>query len=438
MPRKKVIVKEANQDRLFAEATEAGVTGEKIFSVGPYLDLLNEGLKTFEAKVRGEVSSVDERGGHMYFALKDKEDNSVINCVIWKYNYQNCGMKLEVGIEIAAFGKPNIYKPYGKLTFIADSIELLGEGALKKQYDELKKKLELEGLFAPERKQVLPLFPEKIGVITSRNGAVINDFLNNVGRFGFKIKLIDSRVEGAQAVTDLREAIAQFKKMDIDVLVIIRGGGSLESMLAFNNEALVRDIIDFPVPVLAGIGHDKDVPLLALAADRMCSTPTAVAALLNYTWEQAKSRTDLFETNILTRYREGLFLERERLSGLSVSLQNNFSDLLQYLNRTFESVGQLYARLVGRLETEKNNLATLATQLPSGFAGLLGRVNESLSRDERSLAAFDPARQLALGYSIVRSGGRVLKSVKSVKMGDELEIKLADGTVLSEAKEINK
>ena len=124
-------------------------------------------------------------------------------------------------------------------------------------------------------------------MITSKQGAVIHDFLNNIGKFGFDIKMIDSRVEGQGAVEDLLAAIQTFRKKDIDVLVIIRGGGSMESLMPFNNELLVREVVGFPVPVLVGIGHDKDMPLVALAADRSESTPTAVANLLNESWERA-------------------------------------------------------------------------------------------------------------------------------------------------------
>jgi len=197
--------------------------------------------------------------GHVYFSLKDEKDGALINCIIWKSRYAVYGVELKEGVKIIASGYPEIYAPSGRISFIAETIELAGEGALKKAYEKLKKKLAAEGLFEEERKRPLPKYPEKIGVVTSRQGAVLADFLNNLGKFGFKIKMIDSRVEGQLAVADLLLSIKSFQKQDIDALVIIRGGGSLESHLAFNNEMLVRAIADFPVPVIAGIGHHTRV-----------------------------------------------------------------------------------------------------------------------------------------------------------------------------------
>ena len=163
----------------------------------------------------------------------------------------------------------------------------MGEGALKKAYDKLKQKLEKEGLFSSEKKKPIPEFPQRIGLITSETGAVIHDFLNNLGKYGYQISFVNSRVEGQIAVQGLLLAITYFSGKEIDVLVIIRGGGSLESLQAFNNEALVRKIADFKIPVICGIGHDKDVSLASLAADKAVSTPTAVTALLNRAWEKA-------------------------------------------------------------------------------------------------------------------------------------------------------
>jgi exodeoxyribonuclease VII large subunit len=184
-------------------------------------------------------------------------------------------------MEVIVEGTPSIYIPNGRFNFGVNTIELVGEGALKMAYDKLKKKLDSEGLFDIERKKLIPELPERIGLITSETGAVIHDFLTNIGKYGFKIKFFNSRVEGQLAIKDLLSAIEYFEDKDIDVLVIIRGGGSLESLQAFNNEVLIRKIADFEKPVICGIGHDKDVPLCALVADLLVSTPTAVTTVLN-------------------------------------------------------------------------------------------------------------------------------------------------------------
>jgi len=276
---------------------------DKIYTVSEFVSFLNEDLKWMKTKIVGEVGEAKAGPtGHMYFTLKDERDGAMLNCIMWASKYRMFGVTLEPGKKIVAFGCPSVYAPAGKLSFIADTIELAGEGDLKKQYDELKKKLEKEGIFDPANKRSIPQYPHKIGVITSKGGAVIHDFVNNIGKFGFDIKMIDSRVEGQGAVEDLLASIKTLRKKDIDVLVIIRGGGSMESLMCFNNEMLVREIVGFPVPVIAGIGHDKDVPLCAMAADVMVSTPTAAANLLNESWEQALLLVERFESEILNRY----------------------------------------------------------------------------------------------------------------------------------------
>jgi len=218
---------------------------EKPFSVSAYLDFLNHRLKQYPARIYGEISSVEIRAKAVYFSLKDPEDESVINCLMWKNNYELNGVNFEAGMEVIIEGIPDVYKPRGTFAFKVFSAELIGEGALKKAYDNLKKKLEAEGLFLKERKKNIPDLPHKIGLITSETGAVIHDFLTNLGRYGFQIKFLDSRVEGQAAVRELVSAIDYFGDKDIDVLVIIRGGGSLESLQAFNNEVLVRRISSF-------------------------------------------------------------------------------------------------------------------------------------------------------------------------------------------------
>src|SRR3989344_480591 len=237
----------------------------KIFSISEFIALLNIGLRKSEVKIVGEVGQVQfGPTGHVYFTLKDEKEPGLVNCIIWKSNYRMFGIDLKEGVKIMAFGHPEVYAPTGRLSFIADTIELAGEGTLKKQYEELKKKLTAEGLFAEERKRPLPLYPQKIG---------------------FQIKMIDSRVEGQEAVADLLSSIKTFSKEDLDILAIIRGGGSMESLMPFNNELLVREVANFPAPVIVAIGHDKDEPLIDFVADVSVSTPSIVATTISQSWE---------------------------------------------------------------------------------------------------------------------------------------------------------
>lgn len=354
--------------------------------------------------------------GHIYFTLKDESNQSMMKCIIWKSRYSLYGIKLQEGMKIMTYGYPEIYPPSGRLSFIAETIEFAGEGELKKQYDELKKKLEKEGIFAEEKKRPIPKYPQKVGIITSKQGAVLADFLNNIGKFGFKIKMIDSRVEGQEAVRDLLASIKTFRKKDIDALVIIRGGGSLESLMPFNNELLVREVANFPVPVIAGIGHDKDEPLVALAADVSESTPTAVANLLNESWEQAMLFLERYERGIVVRYEMILNNYKAIENELKISLRNFKNALLNV----------------------KINLRNSVNKSFSGFKSLLSRVNQQIEYAEKVVNLNDPERQLMLGYSIASCEGMIIKRVKDVKIRDNIDLRVVDGTIISEVKNINK
>ncbi|MDO8265219.1 MAG: exodeoxyribonuclease VII large subunit [Candidatus Parcubacteria bacterium] len=390
---------------------------DKIFSISEFIQLLNIGLKTSKARIIGEVGEAKSGPtGHMYFTMKDEKDGGMLNCIIWRSKYSLYGLKLQEGMKIMASGYPEIYAPSGRLSFIAETIEPAGEGALKKEYERLKAKLKEEGIFDLARKREIPKYPQRIGVITSKQGAVLADFLNNLGRFGFKVKMIDSRVEGQAAVADLLASIKTFKKEDIEVLVIMRGGGSLEAMMAFNNELLVREMADFPVPVIAAIGHDRDVSLVAMAADLAVSTPTAAANRLSESWEQALLFLERYERDIIGRY--GQILEDYR------EIENKFRFSLQNFKNT--------------LLNAKINFGSSLKKSFSGFRILLAKTKEKLEYAEKTIEFNNPERQLKLGYCIASSGGKIIRKVGDVKVGENLDVKVLDGAIVSEIKKINK
>lgn len=447
----------------------------ELYTVSGFLDLVNNNLKTLRARIRGEISSFNFRGNYLFFKLKDKVDESTLSCFMWNSNYQLYGIALEEGMEIIIDGFPSVYKPSGQLSMQISAIELVGEGALKKAYEELKKKLEKDGLFAEERKKAIPGLPQNIGLITSETGAVIHDFLNNLGKFGFHIKFVDSRVEGQIAVSDLISAINYFSRQDIDALVIIRGGGSLENLQAFNNETLVRKIADCPIPIICGIGHDKDVPLASLVADVKVSTPTAVANFLNKTWEEAVREIVVLEKDILYKYQGALKDKKYQLEEITNELRKCFDEIFQEFNNlryrfknVLNKIDFVIKNTAKRLDnflytlfksfnlTIKNTKKVLSDSFPSLFRNFnfiikntakilddsLASLLRSLENDledknnflddaEKRLKNFDPLRQLKLGYSIVSSGGKVIKSVKQVSTGDSVNIRVSDGKIKS-------
>ncbi|TRZ53925.1 exodeoxyribonuclease VII large subunit, partial [bacterium] len=372
---------------LYAPATRGSgqSDSEKVFTVADYLEILNVGLHQFEAKVIGEITSLDIRGNYLFFSIKDKKENAMMPCFMWGSVYKMSGVLLEEGMEVAVRGFPEMYKPSGRLTFKADTVELVGEGALKKAYDALKKKLEKEGLFAEARKKSIPEHPQNIGLITSATGAVIHDFLNNIGKFGFKISFRDSRVEGALAVKELVQAVRYFKKSfgaaqnkqkGIDVLVIIRGGGSLESLQAFNNEALVREIADCPFPVLVGIGHDKDVPLVSLIADAAGSTPTAVAKLLNSTWEQALSKVRFIEQKIISRFSESVYKKKDLLRAYAENIEDSFRRIFERFRSAEEKLKRNLVSIGGAVSQMKEKISQAVKVLPDKFGIQIQRYRE--------------------------------------------------------------
>lgn len=387
---------------------------DKPLSVSQFIGILNESLKKIQAEITGEISKVSfAQSGHVYFDLKDEEDESVLHCVIWKSYYETLGIKLEKGMKIVAAGYADIYALNGELRFKARAIELVGEGILKKRYDELKKKLGNEGLFDVSRKRPIPEYPRTIGIVTSRSGAIIQDILNNLGRFGFKVKLIDARVEGPEAVQSLIRAVRQFRKVPIDVLVIARGGGSIEALQAFDNEFLVREIVRFPKPVIAGIGHHQDVPLVALVADVHESTPTAVATLLSLSWQRAVFGIQNAGQRIIDIYRNLLY---------------GAADALEI---------SVYVKAFMRVTTKANDaLDELKESILSLFDAMFSKVRERIDMFERIIRANDPGKNLKIGYTIVRQKGRVVRSVKQVRKGAELDLRVSDGIILTEVSNI--
>ena len=367
---------------------DLGLDIKKTFSVAEYVEHLNLFFKDYEKRIRGEVSEVKcPISGHIYFTIKDASGEAVLDCIMWQRTYAMCGIKLERGMEIIITGHPNVYPKTGRFSIIASTIELVGEGALKKAYDSLKSRLEEEGLFEPEQKRKLPEFIHTIGVITSREGAVIHDFCNNIGHYGFEIKLVNSKVEGQPALSDLLSAVKTMRSEKIEVLVIIRGGGSLESLQAFNNENLVRAIRDFPVPVIAGIGHDKDVPLVALAADYMVSTPTAAAHLVNASWEAG------------------------------------FQKIKKFIH-LIDTVSAKIERDIERVEYQKNAIVL-------SFENIFKQARYQVDIAQKNIVSNNPERQLRLGYSITRHNGKILKTIKTLQPHDIIETQFDHGKITS-------
>lgn len=444
-------------------------------SVSSYLERLNTYLQNAAATVVGEVSQVDDRG-HVYFTIKDSEENAVLQCIMWKSRYVYAGVQLEVGMAVQLRGKPNIYAPYGKLSFIADSIELVGEGALKKAYEKLKARLTAEGVFDDANKRSIPDFIKTIGVVTSARGAVIHDFMNNLGKNNFQVKVMHTLVEGPESGKELILSLRAFKQEAVDVVVLIRGGGSMQSLAGFDNELLVREIAHYPVPVLAGIGHHEDIPLAALAADITASTPSIVATTINESWNQARQAVAEHERAIIHSYQYALQDVRASLQETYHSATSTLSHFLQEYERVrhkleqalvvfkeqrkhtadaldeiLRPLTQAVARSIARHKDYVHQLPQLAKRFEQvttqyhrrryeyvstvmrDFARSQNAAQQTLTEFENTVRHNNPERQLALGYSIVTRHGQVVRSVTDVTPDDILDIRIEDGRIKSKA-----
>jgi exodeoxyribonuclease VII large subunit len=366
-----------------------------VLTPSDFVGLLNQTLEIAYPVViiEGELSSFRiSKNRWVYFDLKD-EFSSVS---FFGSIYQLPG-PLQDGLSVRVVGNPRYHPKFG-FSISFQSIQPVGEGALKKAADLLAKKLEIEGLFAAERKRLLPSLPEKIGLITAASSAAYADFIKIINERwgGLEIQVIDVLVQGDNAPAQLVEAVQRFNSLSSppDVLVMTRGGGSLEDLAAFSDERVVRAVAASRIPMLVAVGHEVDVSLAELAADQRASTPTNAAGLLTPDRKQEISN-----------------LEYER-KHLALTLKEIYESHLKSISSSRQ---QILIRINNIFQQEKANLASL-----------------------RKLAQIlDPRAALSRGYAIVRYGGdKYLKSVTGVKPGDRINIELADGKLSSEVREV--
>src|SRR3989338_2976352 len=259
-------------------------------TVAQFLEAVNLHLRQQQVTVFGEVTGrINRRGGVTYFTIHDQDEDASMTCMGFNSIMDKLGIQLEEGMMIKVSGYPEIWKRTGMFSFKAFQIMLAGEGTLKRQFEALKRKLEAEGLFSPEYKKPLPNFIKSIGLITAQDREAQNDFLKHLAPVGISIILHDARVEGAQAIVQVCEAIEYFNKNspETEVLVITRGGGSLESLSAFNSEDIARSIFASRIPVISAIGHERDVTIADFVADVRASTPTDAAKIISADWQSA-------------------------------------------------------------------------------------------------------------------------------------------------------
>ena len=424
------------------------------FDKDPYLE---------RVYLTGQVSNFRKRPTHQYFSLKD--DRAVIQATIWSGIYQKLGFDLEEGMKINVIGRVQIYEPSGSYSIIIEKAEPDGVGALAIQFEQLKKKLSEEGLFQDLFKQAIPQFAKRIGVVTSRSGAVIQDIITTVNRRfpGVEIILYPTKVQGEGAAEEIaRNIVRANEREDLDVLIIGRGGGSIEDLWAFNEEIVVRSIFESRLPIISSVGHETDVTLADFVADRRAATPTAAAELatpvtkldlLTYLNNQEKRMATAVQ-NTLSKKEKALqvlsqsviFRQPERLyDGYLQRLDQLVLRLKQSLNGVLVSHQQKVQAQIHRLEQlspivkiqrYQDRIQQLQKLMRSQMAVTYDAKVAEVKRLSDALVMLDTSRIVARGYAIVKKEGAVVSSAKDLKVNDQVMLMMRDGQVELEVKDV--
>lgn len=424
------------------------------FDKDPYLE---------RVYLTGQVSNFRKRPTHQYFSLKD--DHAVIQATIWSGIYQKLGFDLEEGMKINVIGRVQVYEPSGSYSIIIEKAEPDGVGALAIQFEQLKKKLTEEGLFQERFKQPLPQFSKRIGVVTSRSGAVIRDIITTVSRRfpGVDILLYPTKVQGDGAAEEIaRNIVRANQRDDLDLLIIGRGGGSIEDLWAFNEEIVVRAIFESRLPVISSVGHETDVTLADFVADRRAATPTAAAELatpvtkldlLTHLQNQEKRMATAVQ-NVLSRKKEALkkcsqsviFRQPERLYDgylqrldqlqlrLKQSLRTRISDNKQLVQARTHQLVQLSP--VTKIQRYQDRLGQLDKLLRSQMALVYDAKVAEVKRLSEALLMLDTSRIVARGYAIVKKEESIIDSVEMLNKKDQVTLLMRDGQVELEVKDV--
>jgi exodeoxyribonuclease VII large subunit len=381
-----------------------------VLSVSEFIEQIN-GIISGEFVVEGEVSQYKiSQGKWIFFDLKD--DKAVVNCFATVFNLSQ---PLEDGMKIRVLGYPKIHDKSGRFSLTVQKVELVGEGSLKKAYVLLKKKLEDEGLFSKERKRALPYLPKKIGVIASRDSAAFGDFVRILNNrwCGVEINIYHVVVQGEQAVSEISDAFHFFNVTDTDceVLVLIRGGGSLEDLSAFNNELVVRAVYGSKIPVVCGVGHERDESLCDFSADVRASTPSNAAEIVVPDKRDFIAELD-FSIEHIFGSMENKILRYRRL------VEQNFYTISSIVEAPLQKCRNLMDNFNRILLVLQNNLSVYQAFILSA---------------QRLFKNIDPKHVLQRGYSIVRDqNGSIIRKANQLDAGDEFVIEFTEGRIRAE------
>ncbi len=366
--------------------------------------------------VEGEISNLkNHTSGHIYLSLKDSA--SQISAAFFSRYNQNVKFQLKDGLKVVVFGKLSVYEQRGQYQFYIERIEPKGLGALQLAFLQLKEKLDQEGLFAQERKRAIPKFPRAVGIVTSPTGAAIRDILNVINRRsrGTQVLLNPVRVQGDGAAEEIARAIDEINSLppgEIDVLIVGRGGGSLEDLWAFNEEVVARAVHRSRIPVISAVGHEIDWTICDGVADLRAPTPSAAAELVVQNVEEILNRLSDSRVRIANAIRNLIVMRKKTLLALLSSYA--FEQPRVLLDQFSQRFDEIYRQL-------QNYVRTLVAMKKKGLQSAAGQ-----------LRTLNPLAILERGYSLsFCAGGELLKKINQVRPGDEISTRISDGTIYS-------
>lgn len=402
--------------------------------------------------VEGEISNLAKpASGHIYFTLKDSQ--AQVRCALFRQNAAKVRQALRDGLAVKVRGKVSLFEGRGDYQLILDSVEPAGDGALRLAFEALKDKLSSEGLFATERKIALPAHPKRIGIVSSPTGAVIRDIISVFRRRAPQVALtlIPTAVQGREASGQIIRALQLADRQGFDALILARGGGSLEDLWCFNEEAVARAVAACVTPIVSAVGHETDVSICDFVADVRAPTPSAAAELLAPDASELVQRLHSLQRRLIMRMHNRLERERLRLDGLTRRLRHPGERLRQHaqrlddlemrlaraferqLNNRRERLARLHTRLAGQhpertLQLLRQRLGSLAERLPRAMREGLKQRRLQLQSQVQTLNAVSPLATLGRGYSILLDErGRAVRRAADTHTGQRLKARLGEG-----------
>lgn len=409
--------------------------------------------------VQGELSNFKAHtSGHYYFSLKDSK--SQISAVMFRGHNSRLKFRPTDGLEVIVRGRVSVYEPRGSYQIVCEMMEPVGAGALQKAFEQLKEKLKKEGLFDLARKRPIPALPRHIAIVTSPTGAAIRDMLNVLARRNraVQVTLVPTLVQGEGSAAQIAEALRKAALLEkVDVIIIGRGGGSIEDLWGFNDEALARAIAACPVPVISAVGHEIDFTIADFVADLRAPTPSAAAELVVKNTADLAHRLESLEKMLRFAMLKFIRQESQKLETLThrlVDPQRRLQDLNQrndeLLQRLQQSVASAFEkkRLELKVATEslvtpkqviakkRSEIEMLSVKMKNHLDCMVEVKKQNLTRFMALLESLSPLKVVERGYSVVRKDSELLKSTDQLQVGDELSVRLMKGEFTATVKEI--